>query len=74
MKMGYVDNNLMAEETVVYTGNIHWFIFLPGLILFFLGTIFFLADVLAPLMGTIVISFGIVSLILKTAVGIWLVR
>jgi uncharacterized membrane protein YdbT with pleckstrin-like domain len=31
--MGYVDANLIAGEDVVYRANLHWIIFLPGIIL-----------------------------------------
>jgi len=35
--MGYVDNNLMSGESIVYKANIHWFIFVPGGTLLTLG-------------------------------------
>lgn len=34
LDMGYVTNNLMANEHILYTGKIHWFIFIPGIFLF----------------------------------------
>lgn len=39
--MGYVDNNLMNDEKVVYKANIHWFIFVPGIIFFVIGIVEF---------------------------------
>ena len=27
--MGYIDQNLMSEEEIIYTAKIHWFIYLP---------------------------------------------
>lgn len=41
--MSYVENNLMRDETVIYKANIHWFIFLPGVVLFAIGFITMLA-------------------------------
>lgn len=31
--MGYVSNNLMPQERVLYTGSVHWFTFAPGAVL-----------------------------------------
>jgi len=31
--MSYVKNNLMSNENIVYTAKIHWFVFVPGLLL-----------------------------------------
>ena len=64
--MGYVDNNLMSGEQVVYQAKIHWFIFVPGLVLFFVGI--FLCGVdkeggVGPVMGTIAVLLAIFSLI-----------
>lgn len=30
--MSYVENNLMPGEKIIYKANIHWFVFLPGII------------------------------------------
>ena len=30
--MGYVENNLMSQERVLHKGDIHWFVFMPGII------------------------------------------
>ncbi len=35
--MGYVTNNLMRDEQVIYEGKIHWFIFVPGAVFFFVA-------------------------------------
>lgn len=32
--MSYVENNLMPGEKIIYKANIHWFVFLPGIIFF----------------------------------------
>ena len=62
--MGYVESNLMSGEKLVYTGNIHWFIFLPGLILSPLGIWFLsMGGPGSVLLGITVFSFGIASLI-----------
>jgi uncharacterized membrane protein YdbT with pleckstrin-like domain len=35
--MGYVSGNLMPGEKIVYQAKIHWFIFVPGALLFVVG-------------------------------------
>jgi len=35
--MGYISNNLMPEEEIIYFGYVHWFIFVPGLTKFLVG-------------------------------------
>lgn len=35
--MGYISNNLMPEEEIIYFGYVHWFIFVPGLTQFLVG-------------------------------------
>ena len=64
--MGYVDRNLMSGEEVVYKAKIHWFIFVPGLVLFVVGIFLFGVDKeggVGPLIGTIAILLAIFSLI-----------
>ncbi len=39
--MGYVDDNLMSGEHVVYQAEIHWIIFMPGVVLLFIGLFLF---------------------------------
>lgn len=38
--MGYVDKNLINNEQIKYKAKIHWFIFLPSILLFILGVFF----------------------------------
>lgn len=33
----YVENNLMTGEEILYTGRIHWFVYVPGAVLLFLA-------------------------------------
>jgi uncharacterized membrane protein YdbT with pleckstrin-like domain len=35
--MGYVENNLMPSEEVLYRGSVHWAIYVPGLLVLGLG-------------------------------------
>lgn len=35
--MSYVESNLMTGESVIYKAKIHWFVFLPGIILTSIG-------------------------------------
>lgn len=43
--MGYVEQNLMPEENIIITGQIHWFVFVPGAIFFLMGINFALQGV-----------------------------
>lgn len=64
--MGYIDSNLMSGEQVVYKAKIHWFIFVPGLVLLIIGIFLFSVDKdggFGPVIGTIAIFFAIFSLI-----------
>jgi len=35
--MGYVEKNVLHGESIVHSASIHWFIFVPGIVIFFLG-------------------------------------
>ena len=38
--MSYIDSNLQLDEKILHRGKIHWFIFIPGLVAFFLSVYF----------------------------------
>ncbi len=63
--MGYIDINLMSGEQVVYRAKIHWFIFVPGIVLFIIGIFFFLFGVSKEggAGGAIAILLSIASLV-----------
>lgn len=64
--MGYVDKNLMSGERVVYTAKIHWFMFVPGIVLFVVGIFLFGVDKeggVGPVIGTIAVLLAIFSVI-----------
>ena len=64
--MGYVDNNLMSGEDVVYKANIHWFIFVPGVLIFAIGIYLFTLDIeggTGPVFGFIAIIIAIFFLV-----------
>lgn len=64
--MSYVDNNLMVGENVVYKANIHWFIFVPGVLLLALGIFIFPMDTengTGPIFGFFAIIIAIVLLV-----------
>lgn len=64
--MGYVDKNLMSGERVVYKAKIHWFIFVPGIVLFVVGIFLFGVDKergAGPVIGTIAVLLAIFSVI-----------
>ena len=35
--MGYIEKNVLHGESIVHSASIHWFIFVPGVVIFFLG-------------------------------------
>lgn len=35
--MGYVSSNLLPEESVVYSGKVHWFVLIPGFLFLIIG-------------------------------------
>ena len=64
--MSYVDSNLMSGEDVVHKGQIHWFVFVPGVFFVILGIYLFGIDQengTGPVLGLIISIFGIASLI-----------
>lgn len=64
--MGYIDKNLMTGEDIIYKANIHWFIFVPGVVIFAIGIYLFTLDVeggTGPVLGFIAILIAIFSLI-----------
>ncbi len=64
--MGYVESNLMSEERIVYKAQIHWFIFVPGALLFAVGIFLFTVDTeggAGPVFGLLAILFAIFSLL-----------
>lgn len=65
--MGYVDKNLMPGEQIVYKAKIHWFIFVPGILLFVAGMYFLFGlgkwGVVGPVIGIIAIFLAIFSLL-----------
>lgn len=64
--MGYVDNNLIVGESVVYKAKIHWFIFVPGFLLLALGIYISPMDTetgTGPIFGFFAIVISIVLLV-----------
>lgn len=57
--MGYVVNNLMPKESVIYQAQVHWFVFLPAVLLFLMGTTFLSSSEEAANGGAIFIGLGI---------------
>ena len=71
--MGYVDKNVLPGEEIVYEADIHWFIFVPGVIFLFVGIYLFSIDPSSgagPVLGlivTILAAFSLLkAIILKT--------
>lgn len=60
--MSYVDENLMRDETVVYKAQIHWFIFLPGTVVFAVGFLMMMAgsDGGMGVFGVLVCLIGVI--------------
>ena len=65
--MSYIDSNLMRGETVVYKAEIHWFIFLPGIVVAAIGFLMMAAGGEAGVFGALALLVG-VALILKAAI------
>ena len=63
--MSYVDSNLMKDEKVVYKADIHWFIFVPGIVFFIIGIVLFSSgeESGGPVFGLFAILTAIFSLI-----------
>lgn len=64
--MGYVEGNLMSGEQVVYKGQIHWFVFVPGAVLFVIGIVLFgvgQESGAGPVAGVIALILAIISLL-----------
>jgi uncharacterized membrane protein YdbT with pleckstrin-like domain len=79
LQVGYIDKNLMAEEEIVYTAKIHWFIYLPPLFWLVVGVLLVLVKpnavelrdlepYLAPL-GIVLIVYAAIRFI-----GAWITR
>jgi uncharacterized membrane protein YdbT with pleckstrin-like domain len=58
--MGYIQSNLLPDETVVYRVRLHGIVFWKPVALMVLGAIFL---VLQPLIGLAVIAFGLLALV-----------
>ena len=65
--MGYVTKNLMPGERVIYMGRVHWFIFMPGTVLFLvaIGLFSVLTDeaIGLSLLGLLCLLSAVISLI-----------
>lgn len=64
--MSYVESTLLSGEQVVYKAKIHWFIFVPGMLLLAFGVYLFTLDVeggTGPIFGLFAVLFGIFSLL-----------
>ncbi len=64
--MGYVEKNVLHGESIVYKASIHWFIFMPGIVIFSLGV--YLSIIGAEgdtggVFGSIAIIIALVSLL-----------
>ncbi len=71
--MGYVSGNLMPGEQIVYQAKIHWFIFVPGALLFVVGVA--LASVkiqhnIGPIAGGVVLLIALYWLLQALVVKI----
>jgi uncharacterized membrane protein YdbT with pleckstrin-like domain len=67
--MGYVNRNLMPNESVIHTGKIHWFVFVPGTFWFLVGWLFWIAasdlgeeGIVGIIIASLLMVFAIISL------------
>jgi uncharacterized membrane protein YdbT with pleckstrin-like domain len=58
--MGYIEANLLADETIVYKARLHGIIFWKSLALIFLGIVFLFIQ---PIIAGIVIAIGVFAII-----------
>lgn len=66
--MSYIDNNLLADETVEYRADIHWFIFVKPFILLLLGFFFyFISEEPAVIyyVGLFLLACGVIMLLMR---------
>lgn len=61
--MSYIDKNLMPGEDIIYQAKIHWFIFMPGTILFISSIVLFNIEGNAAFFGSFALIFSIYYLI-----------
>ena len=61
--MGYVEENLMIGEEVVYKANIHWMIYLPALLLVFISFIIIMVAGEFRWIGFLLLVIGLLELI-----------
>jgi len=58
--VGYIESNLLPDETIVYKARLHWVVFLKSITLIFLGLIFLLIQ---PIIAVVVIAIGVFALV-----------
>jgi len=66
--MGYVENNLMSGEKVLYRGKVHWFVYVPAAIFWFLSISIMFDSEAAPvvvIIAPIAIFFTVRALIVS---------
>jgi uncharacterized membrane protein YdbT with pleckstrin-like domain len=70
--MSYLENNLTQGENVVYTANIHWFLFVRPALLLLLGYLFYsaLGTGFIHWIGIILLVFGVLSLVERLSIKI----
>lgn len=64
--MGYVTNNLMFNEKVIYVGKVHWFIFVPSFVIFLLAVFLFYkydSSIIVTMLSYIFFLLSVISLI-----------
>ena len=60
--MGYVEKNLMADEQIVYQGEVHWMIYFFGIFFLIIGFIIMLSEEVTWI-GILLILIGLIDLI-----------
>lgn len=59
-RAGYIESNLLADETIVYKAKLHWVVFWKSIALIILGVIFLLIQ---PIIGIVVVAIGVLALL-----------
>ncbi len=68
--MGFISDNLMKEEEVVYEGKLHWIIFVPGIVLIVIGFLCFSLPGLAAILIMIGLAMILAAYIKKVTTEI----
>ena len=69
--MKFLNQNLLSNEYLLFIVNFHWYVFIPGILLYFFSIgIFILDEFIWFLIGTYIMGLAIISLLIPIIVNI----